>query len=93
MSKIKYSFLVVSIISIFSLLAACGDTSEEGNASEGVSGELNFYTSQPDADAEKLVSAFNEQYPDVNVRVFRYGTEEVISTSRKKGRSSTSRYV
>ncbi|MFD2630069.1 ABC transporter substrate-binding protein [Oceanobacillus kapialis] len=81
MSKTKLSLLIVSIISVFTLLAACGETSsEEGNASSSdVSGELNFYTSQPDADAEQLVSAFSEKYPDVEVSVFRSGTEEVIS--------------
>ncbi|UOQ48771.1 ABC transporter substrate-binding protein [Gracilibacillus caseinilyticus] len=77
MSKIKFSFLLISILTIFTLLAGCGQT-QEGNASS-VSGELNFYTSQPDADAEKLISAFNEQYTDVNVTVYRSGTEEVIS--------------
>ncbi|UOQ84694.1 ABC transporter substrate-binding protein [Gracilibacillus salinarum] len=74
MSKIKFLFL---LITIFTLLAGCGQA-QEGNASS-VSGELNFYTSQPDADAEKLISAFNEHYPDVNVTVYRSGTEEVIS--------------
>ena len=42
-------------------------------------GTLNLYTSQPEADAQALIEAFNEQYPDVTVNVFRSGTEEVIS--------------
>lgn len=46
---------------------------------EEVSGTLSFYTSQPDADYEALVAAFNEAYPDVDVEVFRSGTEEVIA--------------
>lgn len=42
-------------------------------------GTLALYTSQPEADAQALIEAFNEQYPDVTVNVFRSGTEEVIS--------------
>ncbi|WP_087972018.1 ABC transporter substrate-binding protein [Oceanobacillus rekensis] len=81
--------LIFSIV--FLLLAACGDSSEEetsdptneGNAeaesASELSGEIEFYTSQPDVDAEQLVDAFNEIYPEVEVNIFRSGTEEVIS--------------
>ncbi|TFD96618.1 ABC transporter substrate-binding protein [Jeotgalibacillus sp. R-1-5s-1] len=76
------------------LLAACGaddvqnevtdstanaDEPTEATAEGEVSGSLSFYTSQPDADAEALVAGFNEKYPDVDVSIFRSGTEEVIS--------------
>lgn len=83
----KRSLFFVPIL----LLAACSneivpdanstDTSEteESQGDEAVSGTLNFYTSQPDADAEALVSAFNEIHPDVDVQVYRSGTEEVMS--------------
>lgn len=64
------------------------DTASSDNANEGteevvaeevrVEGELQFYTSQPDTDATALVSKFNEIYPDVEVKIFRSGTEEVI---------------
>lgn len=43
------------------------------------SGTLRLYTSQPDADATRTVEAFQRVYPDVNVEIFRSGTEEVIS--------------
>lgn len=55
------------------------DETDEPADSTDVSGPLNFYTSQPDADYEALIAAFNEVYPDVEVNVFRSGTEEVIS--------------
>ena len=42
-------------------------------------GRLTLYTSQPDADAQKTVAAFQALYPDVDVTIFRSGTEEVIS--------------
>ncbi|KGX86741.1 ABC transporter substrate-binding protein [Pontibacillus litoralis] len=68
------------------VVTACSSGQEGGGSSEGNSketskadGDLNFYTSQPDADAEKLIAAFNEEYPDVTVNMFRSGTEEVIS--------------
>ncbi|RCW74925.1 ABC transporter substrate-binding protein [Saliterribacillus persicus] len=70
------SFLVL-ILSVLVLAACSGETS--GKESGDLSGELNFYTSQPDADAEQLVEAYKEKYPDVDVSIYRSGTEEVIS--------------
>lgn len=67
---------IIFLIAIF-LLAACSDSTS--GEEDGISGDLSFYTSQPDADAEQLVEAFNEQYPDVTVSIYRSGTEEVIS--------------
>ena len=43
------------------------------------SGTLRLYTSQPDEDAAQTVEAFEEAYPEVEVELFRSGTEEVIS--------------
>ena len=40
---------------------------------------LLLYTSQPDGDVRTLVEAFLENCPGVEVRVFRSGTEEVVS--------------
>lgn len=42
-------------------------------------GTLRLYTSQPDADAAATAAAFEALYPDVNVEVFRSGTEQVIA--------------
>ena len=41
-------------------------------------GTLRLYTSQPDADAARTVEAFRALHPDVEVEIFRSGTEEVI---------------
>lgn len=46
---------------------------------EPVSGTLTVYTSQPEADIQALVEAYNEINPDVKVEIFRSGTEEVVS--------------
>lgn len=42
-------------------------------------GTITLYTSQPEADAQALVEAFNKKYPDIDVSIFRSGTEEVVS--------------
>ncbi|MGG3623282.1 ABC transporter substrate-binding protein [Bacillus gobiensis] len=82
----KLTVLLSALILL--LLSACGSNSSSGSndqngqneqKSEKIEGTLQFYTSQPDADAEKLVAGFKEKYPDVKVETFRSGTEEVIS--------------
>ena len=90
--KQKWKMTLVVSLSMM-IMAACGNssTSSEESSNEStnnaatenveakVEGTLDFYTSQPDADAAKLVEGFNEKYPDVEVEIFRSGTEEVIS--------------
>lgn len=62
-------------------LIACGGETEQPSANQDVtnSGKLTVYTSQPEADIQVLVEAFNEQYPAIKVDIFRSGTEEVVS--------------
>ncbi|MED4532013.1 ABC transporter substrate-binding protein [Metabacillus fastidiosus] len=79
MRKLR-SFIILMLM--ISSLAACGTKESSSNLSEnkkGISGNLSFYTSQPDEDAQKLVDAFTKKYPDVQVELFRSGTEEVVS--------------
>jgi iron(III) transport system substrate-binding protein len=70
---------------ILLLLTACSSNSEpteagtETNEQTKIEGDLSFYTSQPDEDAQKLVDAFTEKYPDIKMEIFRSGTEEVVS--------------
>lgn len=51
-------------------------------ASTAVGGTLVLYTSQPERDANATVAAFNAQYPNVSVDVFRSGTTEVMNRLR-----------
>jgi iron(III) transport system substrate-binding protein len=44
-----------------------------------ITGKILLYTSQPDQDAQGLVSAFLKKYTQAKVEIFRSGTEEVIS--------------
>ncbi|WAA12770.1 ABC transporter substrate-binding protein [Fervidibacillus halotolerans] len=84
----KWQSIFVLFISLFFLIA-CGDNrdttskNDEGKTQsaeqDNFSGELSFYTSQPDEDAQKLVNAFNKKYPNIKVNIFRSGTEEVIA--------------
>lgn len=52
---------------------------EEAATEKGLEGELTIYTSQPEADIQALVEAFNKRQPDIQVNIFRSGTEEVVS--------------
>ena len=58
-------------------LAGCGGSG--GGQGGGPSGEIVLYTSEPQENADQLVAAFNEEYPDVDVQVFRTGTGELIA--------------
>jgi len=55
------------------------EDSEQVQDKNKLEGDLTVYTSQPEADIQALVEVFNERYPDVNVEIFRSGTEEVVS--------------
>lgn len=63
---------------VFSLaLAGCGAGGGQGGG--GPSGEIVLYTSEPQENADETVAAFNEQYPDIEVQVFRSGTGELLT--------------
>ena len=77
----KMTKLWMLVLTAVLFLAACSSGNADSKEAEdegSVKGDLEFYTSQPDTDATELVNKFNEKYPDVNVKVFRSGTEEVI---------------
>lgn len=46
---------------------------------EDLKGTITLYTSQPEEDAQKLIDGFHEECPNIEVEVFRSGTEEVVS--------------
>ena len=50
-----------------------------GAAEAAPSGTITVYTSQPSDQMDLVVKAFNKNYPDVKVEVFRSGTTEVMS--------------
>ena len=52
---------------------------ETSEAAEDISGSITLYTSQPEEDIQALIDGFNQKWPDIQVDVFRSGTEEVVS--------------
>lgn len=48
-------------------------------ASTAIAGSLTLYTSQPDADAAKTVEAFQKAHPDVELKIYRSGTSDILT--------------
>lgn len=59
--------------------AAGSSAASSQTAASDAEGQFTLYTSQPEQDIAQLVAAFNEVYPNIDVEIFRSGTEEVIS--------------
>ena len=57
--------------------AASEEASDE--TPKDLSGSITLYTSQPEEDIQAMIDGFNEKWPDIQVDVFRSGTEEVVS--------------
>ncbi|WP_246082023.1 ABC transporter substrate-binding protein [Peptacetobacter hominis] len=79
-SKMKKAISLV-VVGFMLATTGCsngGSTTDEGSTSD-LSGDLTIYTSQPEEDIQALVEDFNTVYPDINVEIFRSGTEEVVS--------------
>ncbi|MDI3327776.1 MAG: ABC transporter substrate-binding protein [Alicyclobacillaceae bacterium] len=103
MSRLRWSVLrrlvgfKAAILAVVAAVAAagCGVGSAGSSAGSGhvpsgssaVAGTLHFYTSQPDADANRLVEAFRSKYPEVHVDMFRSGTEEVMARLNTEAQS------
>lgn len=81
MRKITRLAIAAGALALMLALAGCGGSKDAKPAAEGgaLKGALTLYTSQPEADAQKLIAAFNKKHPDVKVQIFRSGTEEVVS--------------
>lgn len=77
----KKKSLVLIFCAASLMLAGCGSNGKGTASSAPVQekGAFTLYTSQPEPDVQKLVDAFHKKYPDIEVRVFRSGTEEVVS--------------
>lgn len=56
-----------------------GQTDSKAAVPAKVEGKLTLYTSQPEADANKLIEGFKAKHPGTDVVLFRSGTEKVIS--------------
>ncbi|MBT9252887.1 MAG: ABC transporter substrate-binding protein [Brockia lithotrophica] len=92
MPKSILRVLPALLLAVFAtLLGACGAVSDQKSETSGrakteapPAGTLTFYTSQPDSDANRLVQTFRERHPEVEVVLFRSGTEEVVAKLRSE---------
>ena len=66
-------------------------SAEETEGSQDLSGSITLYTSQPEEDIQTLIDGFNQKWPDIQVDVFRSGTEEVVS--RVLAENEETRYI
>ncbi|WP_414832990.1 ABC transporter substrate-binding protein [Afifella sp. YEN Y35] len=64
---------------ILGLAAAAFALGMAGSAVAEPSGTLTVYTSQPSEQMQSVIAAFNKDYPDVQVELFRSGTTEVMN--------------
>ena len=84
----------VAVVLVAASLAGCGNSKTDTNQAdktenttsqapevkkEDLKGTITLYTSQPEEDAQKLIDGFHEECPNIEVEVFRSGTEEVVS--------------
>ena len=74
----KWTKWVGGCLAALVLTAGCGGP-EPTAPTNAPQGELVVYTSQPEKDIQQLIEAYHEVHPEVNVKTFRSGTEEVIS--------------
>jgi iron(III) transport system substrate-binding protein len=77
--KMKLMALTLTGCALLSAAGCGGKTGSSGNKKAGANGQITLYTSQPEADVQKVITAFNQEHPNIKVSVFRSGTEEVIS--------------
>lgn len=71
------------------LLAGCSaTTSSADDAGSDEAATITLYTSEPQEKIDEVITAFNEEHPNITVEVFRAGTGELttrIATEKKNG--------
>lgn len=75
----------VAVAMVIAAVAGCGGSKQDnpldrsGGGNAGGAKTVTVYTSEPDTDINAMVKAFNKKYPDIQVKTFRSGTEQVLS--------------
>lgn len=77
------------VLSVLLAAAACtvavgcgasgGESGEGSGEGQDQSGTVVLYTSEPQENADTLISVFNEEYPDIEVQTVRNGTGNLIA--------------
>jgi len=86
--KKKIFFFLISLILLLSL-AACGnkessDSGKDDGGDKKPSGSLVVYTARDQTVVDKVVSMFNEKYPDIQVNVLTMGAQEILERVRSE---------
>jgi iron(III) transport system substrate-binding protein len=74
--------IVLGVVFLVSAVCCFGigqNENSETKSGAAPSSVLLVYTSKPDEDIATVVDAFQKKYPEIQIEVFRSGTEEVIS--------------
>lgn len=80
----KITALVLCLAMAF-CLAACGQSSSQQSSEQSsqpekkLSGSLTLYTSEPEALVSEMIAEFNKLYPDVEIKLYRSGTGDVVA--------------
>ncbi len=77
--KMRQKMVVLLTIALVLVLAACSTNKSTADNPSAKKGSITLYTSQPEEDIQKMITAFNKTYPEITVNYFRSGTEEIIS--------------
>lgn len=87
-SAVRGTALASALLASTLMFSACDVSDAGGDKAEG-SGEINLYTSEPEAKINEVIEAFNKENPDIQVKVFRAGTGELktrIASEKQSGK-------
>ena len=88
--KPRHSSLTAVVLASTVLLTSCGEPTSKNEDTQAESGStsITVYTSEPEEKADEINAAFNEEFPDIEVKVYRAGTGDLnarISSEKKSG--------
>ena len=88
--KPRHSSLTAVVLASTVLLTSCGEPTSKNEDTQAESGStsITVYTSEPEEKVDEINAAFNEEFPDIEVKVYRAGTGDLnarISSEKKSG--------
>ncbi|WBT09760.1 ABC transporter substrate-binding protein [Corynebacterium sp. SCR221107] len=87
--------VLLAVVASGGVLAACAEPTENSNAAEDNTAAaqekttLTVYTSEPEEKVDAINALFSEQYPDIEVEVYRAGTGDLnarIAAEKESGK-------
>ena len=75
--KPRHSSLTAVVLASTVLLTSCGEPTSKNEDTQAESGStsITVYTSEPEEKVDEINAAFNEEFPDIEVKVYRAGSE------------------